>query len=133
MTEVEGSPRKVYVEPTNACNLACATCVRHSWDEPEGFMDWATFEAVVDGLEPGGTVAFMGLGEPLLHPRFLEMVRARQGARTARRGDDQRPPPRRGDGGRAPRTPASTSSWSASTAPMPRPSAGCAQAPRSTG
>ena len=30
--------RKVYVEPTNACNLACATCVRHAWDEPEGSM-----------------------------------------------------------------------------------------------
>ena len=71
----EDRPRKVYVEPTNACNLACATCVRHSWDEPEGFMEWATFRAVADGLEPGGTVAFMGLGEPLLHPRFPEMVR----------------------------------------------------------
>jgi MoaA/NifB/PqqE/SkfB family radical SAM enzyme len=30
--------RKIYVEPTNACNLACRTCVRNSWDEPEGFM-----------------------------------------------------------------------------------------------
>jgi MoaA/NifB/PqqE/SkfB family radical SAM enzyme len=68
-------PHKAYVEPTNACNLACATCVRHSWDEAEGFMDRATFEAVVEGIEPGGTVAFMGLGEPLLHPGFLEMVR----------------------------------------------------------
>ncbi len=76
MTSVEEGPRKVYVEPTNACNLACATCVRHSWDEPEGFMEWATFEAVVDGLgRRAGTLAFMGLGEPLLHPRFLDMVR----------------------------------------------------------
>ena len=81
--------RKVYVEPTNSCNLDCTTCVRHSWDEPEGFMEWATFEAVVDGLadaagdggggaaagpHAAGTVAFMGLGEPLLHPRFLDMV-----------------------------------------------------------
>ena len=79
---------KVYVEPTNACNLACATCVRHAWDEPEGFMEWRAFEAVVDGLaasakaggageaaHAGGAVAFMGLGEPLLHPRFLDMVR----------------------------------------------------------
>ena len=79
-------PAKVYLEPTNACNLACATCVRHSWDEPEGFMEWPVFEAVADGLAPGrevddgegapGTIAFMGLGEPLLHPRFLDMVRA---------------------------------------------------------
>ena len=82
--------RKVYVEPTNACNLNCTTCVRQSWDEPEGFMEWETFEAVVDGLvdaagdggggaaegpHAAGTVAFMGLGEPLLHPRFLDMVR----------------------------------------------------------
>ena len=69
-----GAPAKVYVEPTTACNLACATCVRHAWDEPEGWMTWETFEAVVDGLE-GGTVAVMGLGEPLLHPRFPDMVR----------------------------------------------------------
>jgi MoaA/NifB/PqqE/SkfB family radical SAM enzyme len=78
---VSAAPAKVYVEPTNACNLACATCVRHSWDEPEGFMDWATFEAAADGIGPAddggpGTVAFMGLGEPLLHQRFVDMVRA---------------------------------------------------------
>ena len=75
MTTEASSPRKVYVEPTNACNLACATCVRHAWEEPEGFMERATFQAVVEGLEPHATVAFMGLGEPLLHPRFLDMVR----------------------------------------------------------
>ena len=78
------APAKVYVEPTNACNLSCATCVRHAWDEPEGLMEWATFAAVVDGMAAAsvaaqaapGTVAFMGLGEPLLHPRFLDMVEA---------------------------------------------------------
>ena len=91
MTASEQGPRKVYVEPTNACNLNCTTCVRHAWDEPEGFMEWATFEALVGGLSEAtdgdghagdggggaaaGTVAFMGLGEPLLHPRFLDMVR----------------------------------------------------------
>jgi hypothetical protein len=77
--------RKVYVEPTNACNLNCRTCVRHAWDEPEGFMEWDTCVAVVEGLVEvagsgtGGTLAFMGLGEPLLHPRFLDMVRLAKG------------------------------------------------------
>ena len=76
--------RKVYVEPTNACNLNCRTCVRHAWNEPEGFMDWEVYEAIVDGLtalgaegaddQTAGTIALMGLGEPLLHPRFLDMV-----------------------------------------------------------
>ncbi len=75
MTEDESGPRNVYVEPTNACNLACSTCLRHAWDEPEGFMAWETFEAVIEGLDAGATVAFMGLGEPLLHPRLLDMVR----------------------------------------------------------
>ncbi len=85
MQDEPAGPRKVYLEPTNACNLACSTCIRHAWDEPEGFMEWATFEAVVDGLtaaHEGGrageappAVAFMGLGEPLLHPRLLDMVR----------------------------------------------------------
>ena len=54
MTPDEGRPAKVYVEPTNACNLACATCVRHAWEEPEGFMEWATFEAVVTGSRGRG-------------------------------------------------------------------------------
>ena len=76
--------RKAYIEPTNACNLNCRTCVRHAWDEPEGFMAWDAYEAIVDGLveathgsdrSEAGAVAFMGLGEPLLHPRFLDMVR----------------------------------------------------------
>jgi MoaA/NifB/PqqE/SkfB family radical SAM enzyme len=85
--------RKVYVEPTTACNLACRTCVRHAWEETEGFMAWQTFAAVVDGLvemaadAEGGdtpasaapTVAFMGLGEPLLHERFVDMVRLAKG------------------------------------------------------
>jgi MoaA/NifB/PqqE/SkfB family radical SAM enzyme len=41
---------KVYVEPTNACNLDCRICVRHSWDEPEGFMEWSVYERIVEGL-----------------------------------------------------------------------------------
>lgn len=69
---------KIYVEPTNRCNLTCVTCIRHSWDEPFGDMDWPVYRALIDGLAefPGSkTIAFAGLGEPLLHERFLEMVR----------------------------------------------------------
>ena len=29
---------RVYIEPTNRCNLDCVTCIRHSWDEPLGEM-----------------------------------------------------------------------------------------------
>ena len=69
---------KVYLEPTSRCNLTCVTCIRHVWDEPSGDMTWPVYEALIAGLAdfPGAkTVAFAGLGEPLLHERFPEMVR----------------------------------------------------------
>lgn len=73
---------KIYVEPTNRCNLNCLTCMRHSWDEPLGEMDWSVYQTLIDGLAdfPGAkTIAFAGLGEPLLHKKFPEMVRLAHG------------------------------------------------------
>jgi MoaA/NifB/PqqE/SkfB family radical SAM enzyme len=69
---------KVYIEPTNRCNLECVTCIRHSWDEPLGEMSASTFERIVEGLKSFSVtpnVLFGGLGEPLSHPDIVEMVR----------------------------------------------------------
>lgn len=85
--------RKVYVEVTSACNLACAICIRRTWDEPLGHMPLARFQRLLNGL-PGQkirgdqkphpvtvspyhrvSVSFSGFGEPLVHPHFLELVR----------------------------------------------------------
>ena len=69
--------RKVYIEPTNRCNLECRTCIRNIWDEPLGEMSSATFARIVEGLRsfsPPPTVFFGGLGEPLSHPHIVEMV-----------------------------------------------------------
>jgi MoaA/NifB/PqqE/SkfB family radical SAM enzyme len=69
---------KIYVEPTNRCNLTCVTCIRHSWDEPFGDMEWSVYQALIDGLADypeAKTIAFAGFGEPLLHVRFPDMVR----------------------------------------------------------
>lgn len=68
---------KVYVEPTNRCNIACRICVRNTWDVELGQMSEATFARILAGLEaisPPPTVFFGGLGEPLAHPRTIEMV-----------------------------------------------------------
>ncbi len=70
---------RVYLEPTNLCNLDCATCMRNVWDEPLGWMQPDTFQHVLDGLRaftPIPQVFFGGYGEPLAHPRILEMIRA---------------------------------------------------------
>ncbi|MBN1570204.1 MAG: SPASM domain-containing protein [Acidobacteria bacterium] len=69
---------KVYIEPTNRCNLDCVTCVRHGWDEPLGSMSSETFSRIIEGLrsiDPPPDIFFGGLGEPLSHPNILDMVR----------------------------------------------------------
>ena len=43
---------KVYIEPTNRCNLECRTCIRHGWNEPTGEMNVATFAGIAEGLRP---------------------------------------------------------------------------------
>ncbi|MBK9091058.1 MAG: hypothetical protein IPL90_19285 [Holophagales bacterium] len=68
-----GELARVYVEPTNACNLACRTCVRNIWSEQSGFMAEDTFDAVLEGLASFArrpSVFFGGFGEPLAHPAF---------------------------------------------------------------
>ena len=37
--------KKIYIEPTNKCNLSCKTCMRNMWDEPLGQMEERTFES----------------------------------------------------------------------------------------
>lgn len=69
---------KLYIEPTNQCNLQCRTCIRNYWDEPMGNMSKAIFNRIIDGLSavsPGPEkIVFGGFGEPLFHPNILEMI-----------------------------------------------------------
>jgi MoaA/NifB/PqqE/SkfB family radical SAM enzyme len=68
---------KVYIEPTNACNLECRTCIRNIWDEPVGQMSSKTFDRIIEGLKafsPKPTAFFGGFGEPLFHPGIVDMV-----------------------------------------------------------
>lgn len=71
--------RKLYIEPTTACNLNCSTCIRNIWDDPIASMKRETFERIIaslDGLPDLKRVVFTGFGEPLTHPRILEMIAA---------------------------------------------------------
>ena len=72
-----GHLAKVYVEPTNGCNLDCVTCFRNAWAADIGRMSDATFAAILEDLaaiDPPPTVYFGGIGEPLYHPRTVEWV-----------------------------------------------------------
>jgi MoaA/NifB/PqqE/SkfB family radical SAM enzyme len=71
--------RKIYVEVTSTCNLACVMCIRNIWEEQAGTMSESVFQKVLDAvadLSPPPTVFFGGFGEPLVHPQLIEMVAA---------------------------------------------------------
>jgi MoaA/NifB/PqqE/SkfB family radical SAM enzyme len=44
---------KIYIEPTNCCNLTCRTCIRNIWGEEPGYMSRATFDSILASLFPG--------------------------------------------------------------------------------
>ncbi|MGM0603692.1 MAG: radical SAM protein [Bacillota bacterium] len=68
---------KVYIEPTSDCNLNCKTCVRHSWKDSTGSMDWPLYKKIIKDLnefESLEKISFWGIGEPLYHPDIVNMV-----------------------------------------------------------
>jgi radical SAM protein with 4Fe4S-binding SPASM domain len=71
-------PRAVQVEVTSACNLRCAMCLvryRPPVNKLQGAMPMATFRSLLDDLPELGQVTLQGLGEPLLAPDLLPMIR----------------------------------------------------------
>jgi len=71
-------PQKIYIEPTDMCNLNCSICFRHGWiDEELGMMDMSVFNtlaAQVNDMSSVQEVFFGGMGEPLFHPHICEMI-----------------------------------------------------------
>jgi radical SAM protein with 4Fe4S-binding SPASM domain len=69
-------PAFVQIEPVGQCNLACRMCpVVLREEKPPAFMPFEAFCRLVDGFPSLKELHLQGLGEPLLHPRFFDMVR----------------------------------------------------------
>lgn len=71
--------KKLYIEVTTLCNFACTTCIRNSWLDDMGMMEWTTFERLMEQmreLPELEAVHFGGFGEPMSHPRFFDMLQA---------------------------------------------------------
>jgi MoaA/NifB/PqqE/SkfB family radical SAM enzyme len=69
---------KVYIEPTNRCNLSCVTCMRHGWNETLGEMTASIYSKIMEDLRSFSSapeIFFGGFGEPLLHPDIAGMIR----------------------------------------------------------
>ena len=71
---MQPSPRFVQIEPVGECNLRCRMCPVRYRDAANAFMAWSDFTRVIDDLPALTELHLQGLGEPLLHPRFFDMV-----------------------------------------------------------
>ena len=69
-------PSRLWVEVTSHCNLRCPLCPNQALAiEKKGFMDWDLYRKIVH--QSAGKVHDLYLfhrGEPLLHPRLVEMI-----------------------------------------------------------
>lgn len=72
-------PRFIQIEPVGECNLRCRMCpVQFRRDGrpygPPAFIDVELFISILDQFPDLRELQLQGLGEPLMHPRFFEMV-----------------------------------------------------------
>jgi len=79
-------PRRLQVEPVGQCNLRCQMCpIQFRRDGPphgpRAFMDFDVFTRLIDEFPDLEELQLQGLGEPMMHPRFFDMV-----AHAGRRG-----------------------------------------------
>jgi MoaA/NifB/PqqE/SkfB family radical SAM enzyme len=72
-------PRFLQVEAVGQCNLRCRMCpiqFRHDGPPhgPPAFMDFDLFTRLLDQFPDLQELQLQGLGEPMMHPRFFDMV-----------------------------------------------------------
>ncbi len=72
-------PRKIYVEPTNICNFRCVHCVHDgAMTRKPGYLDVDLYKKRLDEIEHlklHSKIQFTGVGEPLLHPKWDEIIK----------------------------------------------------------
>ena len=67
-------PRFAQIEPVGRCNLACRMCTVHERGDTVAEMPLGRFAALLDQMPGLERLHLQGLGEPMLHPDFFEMV-----------------------------------------------------------
>jgi radical SAM protein with 4Fe4S-binding SPASM domain len=72
-------PSYVQIEPVGQCNLRCQMCpIQFRADGPPdgapAFMAFADFTRMIDQFTGLTELHLQGLGEPMMHPRFFDMV-----------------------------------------------------------
>ena len=66
--------RLFQIEPTMRCNLQCVMCPWHDMRSSQADMTWETYLKIAQSFKAVKEVDLSGGGEPLMHPRLLEMA-----------------------------------------------------------
>lgn len=72
-------PSFLQIEPVGQCNLRCQMCPVQFREDgppygPPAFMDFEAFRQLIDQFPNLTELQLQGLGEPMMHPRFFDMV-----------------------------------------------------------
>src|SRR5436190_22861173 len=72
-------PKFLQIEPVGQCNLRCQMCpIQFRLDGPPhgppAFMPFDAFTGLIERFEGVEELQLQGLGEPMMHPRFFDMV-----------------------------------------------------------
>src|SRR5438552_15370235 len=72
-------PSYLQIEPVGQCNLRCQMCsIQFRQDGPPygplAFMAFEQFTRIIDQFPNVKELHLQGLGEPMMHPRFFDMV-----------------------------------------------------------
>lgn len=72
-------PKYVQFEPVGQCNLRCQMCAlqfrTYDLGSRRALASWELFTRLVDEIPTMEHLQLQGLGEPMMHPRFFDMVR----------------------------------------------------------
>jgi len=71
-------PTKYFFGVSMACDIHCPYCPRQYYTDEvkSGFMDYDDFLKILPWLEYADEAFLFGLGEPFLHPRFFDFLKA---------------------------------------------------------
>jgi len=69
-------PKRIVVEPTNACNLGCQYCGNKDMVRPAAYLALDRYELLLDQMVELGIprITLHTIGEPTLHPQIGKMV-----------------------------------------------------------
>ncbi|MDH4100571.1 MAG: SPASM domain-containing protein [Nitrospirota bacterium] len=70
-------PKRIVIELTPLCNLACSMCPRHFIDEKDGFMARGLWEKLIGEIteaSPDSIILPFWRGESMLHPEFSSLL-----------------------------------------------------------